>query len=339
MLIDICLKCAKLCLPVAILDVYDHGHPQVLWKEHALLFMEEARARSLVDSLSSLAEQQSNEEAKKSIAEGIYKRRALTHLQSIKNRTAEQDEELPKLVAEVKDLDIGSWSSTANDLMNTMNSSISPRDLFGHLSHDTVVIEASFNISGCAIMAITTRGIEAFETNTIRDVNIRKWAMKLMQIMRELTGVRGSRDEERKSRVEELSRRISDVLLKPFEAIIQEKNHIIFSLSQPLTAFPVSALIYKGKPLILHAAVSQAPSLTALYHLSKRRPESALPSISVFTKAVPDEQADVSGNVRVTKEPFLPMAGIEAISISKMFSTWVRIIIPFSRTSSLISEI
>lgn len=320
-LVIICLQCAKLALPLLILDAYDHGHPQVSWEEHALLFMEEGRARSLIDSLVASAQQQSDEEGKRRMSESIYKRRALTHLRSIHKRTEEQDKELDELVKEVERLDIGTWSSSANDLMDTMNSTVLPRDLYGHLNDNTVVIEASFNRSGCILMAITNKGIQAYETNTIRDVDIRKWAMELMQIMRDMSGLREPEEEDRKTRMEKLSAQISDVLLTPFASIIREKSHIIFSLLRPLTAFPVSALVFDGKPLILHAAVSQAPSLTALYHLSKRRAASAVPTVSVFTKALAGDQP--SADDRATKETSLPMAGIEAISISNMFSTWV----------------
>jgi hypothetical protein len=320
-LVIICLQCAKLALPLSILHAYDHGHPQVSWEEHALLFMEEGRARSLIDSLIASAQQQSDEEGKRRMSESIYKRRALTHLRSIHKRTEDQDKELDELTKEVERLDVGTWSSSANDLMDTMNSTVLPHDLYSHLNDDTVVIEASFARSGCILMAITNRGIQGYETKTIRDVDIRKWAMELMQIMRDMSGLREPEEEDRKARMEKLSVQISDVLLTPFATIIREKSHIIFSLSQPLTAFPVSALVFDGKPLVLHAAVSQAPSLTALYHLSKRRAASAVPTVSVFTKALSGDQS--LGDDRATKETFLPMAGVEAISISNMFSTWV----------------
>lgn len=320
-LVIICLQCANLALPLSILDSYDHGHPQVSWEEHALLFMEEARARSLIDSLLASAQQQSDKEGRRRMSESIYKRRAMTHLQSIHKRTEDQDKELDELTKEVESLDVGAWSSSANDLMNTMNSTVLPRDLYGHLNDDAVVIQATFNISGCILIAITNQGIQAYETNAIRDIDIRKWAMELMQIMRDMSGLREPEEEDRKTRIEKLSGQISDSLLTPFAAIIREKSHIIFSLSQPLTAFPVSALVFDGKPLVLHAAVSQTPSLTALYHLSKRRAASAVPTVSVFTKALSGDQ--LSASDRATKETFLPMAGVEAISISNMFSTWV----------------
>lgn len=320
-LVNICLQCAQLELPLSILDDYDHGHPRVSWEEHGLLFMEEARARSLIDSLVASAQQQSDDEAKRRMSESIYKRRALTHLQAIHRRTEDQDKELDELAKEVERLDIGNWSSSASDLMDTMNSTVLPRDLYGHLKEDTVVIEASFNRSGCIMMAITNQGIQDYEINAIRDVDMRKWAMELMQTMRDMSGLREPEEESRKTRMEQLSVKISDILLTPFAAVIREKRHIVFSLSQPLTAFPVSALMFNGKPLVLHAAVSQTPSLTALYHLSKRRAASAVPTVSVFTKALAGDQT-TSGD-RDTKETFLPMAGIEAISISNMFSTWV----------------
>lgn len=74
-LAKICLRCDEADLPLALLAACDHGHPrEASWREHALLFLEEARARSVLDSLQST--RRVSDEGKK-ISEVIYRRRAL----------------------------------------------------------------------------------------------------------------------------------------------------------------------------------------------------------------------------------------------------------------------
>jgi CHAT domain-containing protein len=145
--------------------------------------------------------------------------------------------------------------------------------------------------------------------------------MEMMQIMRTMAGTKDHDEKDRKARVEALSSQISNVLLAPFAEIIRRKRHIIFSVSEPLSAFPFSMLDFDGRPLITHAAVSQTPSLKVLYHLSQRSSQSTAPTVSVFTKAL--SQDSYPADTRNTKEVALPMAGIEAVNISNMFSTWV----------------
>ncbi|KAL1964374.1 hypothetical protein VTN77DRAFT_7059 [Rasamsonia byssochlamydoides] len=319
-LAQICLRCAEIGLPMAVLSAYDHGHPtEASWEEHALLFLEEGRARAIVDSLRSSTASEPVEESRK-LSESIYKRRAMTHLRSLSSRTPKQEEELTQLEAEMEGLELSGWSSSANALIKTVNSSISPRSLYQHIKKDAIVIDASFSRLGCLIFGVTNRGIERYHQSSIRDVDIRRQVMEFMQIMRSMTGLQGDAEQRRKDRLDVLSRQISAVLLGPFADIIRTKSHVIFSVSQPLTAFPFSALIFDEKPLLLHAALSQTPSLTVLYHLSQRQAASATPTVSVFTKGA-KSQAE-SSHSRNTRETYLAMAGIEAVNIAHMFSTW-----------------
>jgi CHAT domain-containing protein/tetratricopeptide (TPR) repeat protein len=318
-LAQLCLLCAEAGLPLDILLGYDHGHPEVSWEEHALLFLEEGRARALLDSL----QQSTASEETRSVSENIYKRRALTHLRSLSKRTWKQEEELAQLEAAMEGIELGSWSSSANALMKTVNSSVSPQTLFEHIKEDAIVIEATFSRQGCLIFGVTNKGIEGYHKSSIRDVDIRRPVMEFMNIMRSMTGDKSEAEQQRKDRLDILSRQISDVLLTPFANVIRRKKHVIFSVSHPLTAFPFSALPFNEKPLFLHAAVSQSPSLTVLYHLSRRQAASSTPTVSVFTKSGrSDSEVEGVQSRNVPEEPYLAMAGIEAVNIAHMFSTW-----------------
>ncbi|KAJ6033119.1 hypothetical protein N7444_010890 [Penicillium canescens] len=141
--------------------------------------------------------------------------------------------------------------------------------------------------------------------------------MRIMQIMKEMTGYHS---QARKEHLASLSQAISAELLDPFTQTISIKKHIIISISDPLTAFPFSTLQFKHKPLIYHAAISQVPSLTVLYHLSqhKHRQNDTL-TVSVFAKSPTEE---LPNQTRANEESNLHMACIEAINIARTFQTW-----------------
>jgi CHAT domain-containing protein len=169
------------------------------------------------------------------------------------------------------------------------------------------------------VFAVTREGIQQLHQGSTRNVDIRRPVMKIMQIMKEMTGYHGEEEQARKKQINILSRSISAELLDPFTETIKSKTHIIFSVSDPLTAFPFSVLQFNNEPLIKHAAISQAPSLTILHYLSQRKAPQGTPKVSVFAKSPTKES---SNTIRSNKEANLHMAGIEAINIARLFSTW-----------------
>jgi CHAT domain-containing protein len=104
---------------------------------------------------------------------------------------------------------------------------------------------------------------------------------------------------------------LDSVLVKPLANCIAKRRHVIFVLSGILTRIPVSALRYDGEYLILKREVSQVPSLRALHSLQSRRSLKLgehKPTISVIAR--PGGPTD----------RWLPMAGIEASLIGKLFN-------------------
>jgi CHAT domain-containing protein len=103
---------------------------------------------------------------------------------------------------------------------------------------------------------------------------------------------------------------LDNVLVKPLANCIAKRRHVIFVLSGILTRIPVSALRYDGDYLILKRQVSQVPSLRALHSLQSRRSlklSQHKPIISVIARP---------GG---PKDRWLPMAGIEASLIGRLF--------------------
>ncbi|RAL12125.1 CHAT domain-containing protein [Aspergillus homomorphus CBS 101889] len=318
-----CLDCEEAGVPLAVLAQYEHGHPEnISWKEHALLFLEESRARAVLDSLhvkGSLEEKSGRKNTL--LSEAMYKQRAFRMLLALDHLSPEQEKEISQLRKEIRELESSGLSSTAIRFIAATNSIVEPLSLFQTVDEDTVVIEATFGIQGFLAFAVTRDGIQKAHYGAARAVDLQMPAMRFMQVIREMTGYIGEEEEKRKRVLHELSAEISAVLLAPFSSTIRHKSHIIFSVSDPFTAFPFAALFFDGRPLVAHASVSQIPSLTVLHHVSQRQSALRLPTptVSVFAKS---PVGPSTAETRAADEVNLHMAGIEAVNIARMFSTW-----------------
>jgi CHAT domain-containing protein len=229
---------------------------------------------------------------------------------------------MSQLELDIKELEDADDLSPATTFIEAVNSSVDPQLLYQCIDEDAVVIEATFGPRGSIAFALTREGIQQVHYGPTRTVDMRRPVMQIMQILREMTGYHSEEEEARKKHLTFLSQPISAELLDPFTQTINTKKHIIFSISDPLTAFPFSILPFKTKPLIHHAAISQTPSLTVLYHLTQRKPHqtnTSQPKVSVFAKA-PTEQN--LSETRANRESNLHMAGIEAVNIARTFQTW-----------------
>ncbi|KAJ5536588.1 hypothetical protein N7513_009774 [Penicillium frequentans] len=319
----ICLAAASSPLPLSVLSGYEIHHLEGMsWKDHALLFVEMSRARAVLESLQTQSTQDvglSGGPKAANLSEAVHKRRLLRSLLSLKMLTPDQEKEVAQLQGEIKVLEEDGTLSSATTFIETVNSTIEPRLLYQSIDRDTVVIEATFGNRGLLAFAVTNHGIQNTFQSSTRYVDIRNPVMRAMQIMREMNGYVCEEEEKNKRALNELCNEISEVLLVPFADIIRIKSHVIFSVSDPLTAFPFSVLPFDNKPLVMQAVVSQVPSLTVLYYLSQRKSASASPTVSVLAKAPTDEP---SGTTRGSEEVNLHMAGIEAINIARLFATW-----------------
>ena len=310
----ICLSCNDSNEPISWINKYDHGHFEgISWVEHALLFVEMSRARAVLESL------QTQPEESGPLSEAVHKRRLARSLLSLRSLTPEQEKEVSQLQEDIKVLEEDGALSSATTFIETANSTIEPQLLYQSIDENAVVIEATFGPHGFVSFAITRDGIQRSQKGYFRSVDMRRPVMKAMKIMREMTGYLNEEEEGRKRELNDLSRDISAVLLEPFADTIRTKSHVIFSVSDPLTAFPFSILLFDEKPLIMYAAVSQVPSLTVLHYLSQRKSASEAPTVSVLAKSPTEEPSTAT---RGNKEVNLHMAGIEAVNIARMFSTW-----------------
>ncbi|KAJ5894517.1 hypothetical protein N7495_006208 [Penicillium taxi] len=321
----ICLTYADSDAPLGLIQKYEHGHfEEASWAEHALLFVEMNRARTVLDSLSLQPDAAQAADIPgipkiASLSEAVQKRRLLRSLMALRSMTPEQKLEASQLQADIEALEEDGTLSSAATFIDSVNSAIDPKKLYQSIDSNTVVIETTFGSRGMIAFAVTRNGIQRAYQESTRLVDMRRNVMLAMQVMREMSGTLGEEEENRKKALYTLTQTISDVLLVPFAEIIRAKSHIIFSLSDPLTAFPFSILPFDDKPLIMHAAISQVPSLTILYHLSRREMKSEAPTVSVLAKSPIVASEDVA---RAQSEVNLHMAGIEAVNIARLFATW-----------------
>lgn len=175
--------------------------------------------------------------------------------------------------------------------------------------------------------AITSKGIQAVSQGTVRDNDMRRWAMESMQILISISDEPAGSDKLQKLRsdLNDYCSKIAEVLINPFAYIVRQKRHIIFSVTQPLNAFSFSLLPFNNQPLIHHAAVSQTPSLTVLYHLMQRvsTPLMGLPCREIpRLGSIPDPQYGQSHRFRglPKRTGFMPQQ-VVAFLVSRMSSS------------------
>ncbi|KAF4189667.1 hypothetical protein CNMCM7927_007351 [Aspergillus lentulus] len=314
-----CLKCTDARVPLHTLQRLDHGHPgDVSWEEHALLFLEESRARAVLEALKTqFAHNQDKHNSSAPLLELMHKRRLLRTLLALRHRTPEQEQEIGELRIQISHMEASEVCTTASSFIDMANSIAAPKLLYQSINQDAVVIEATFGYQGVVAFAVTSDGIQNIYQDRTRSVDIRKPVMQMMRVLTEMTGYLGDEEEQRKKMFNEYAQQISRHLVEPFKKTIRQKKHVIFSTSDPLTAFPFSALLLEGQPLMTRFAVSQVPSLAVLHHVSQRQSRSAAPTVSVFARS-----PSAFSTTRDRQEANLHLAGIEAVNIAKTFSTW-----------------
>ena len=329
----LCILAHKRSLPLGVLGAFpDNEHKHATsWKEHALLFLEQGRARTLLD----VFETQVNENrthSGRSISSKDHLHRRRRELGALMQRSNEKKAELQALEEQLKD-DDGELLNLHAWVPPMLHASINLKDLYRAIEDDGLVVETIFTTCGFSLFGITAHGIEFCQQYKQEAVERNRLTMEVMKHMknykppeevlfqemqmklcRQETKMELSSQGAEKELNDSLQA-ISDMLLLPLADLIRKKKHLIFALSGRLVSFPFAALPFDGKPLILQKSVSITPSLSLLFHLSQGAAKSRKrPSVSTIAKRM--------GKTRMTEsmpEPLLPMSGIEAVSIAKTF--------------------
>jgi CHAT domain-containing protein len=313
----LCLRAGDLGVPLAVLDAYSHNHPHAKsWREHALLFLEQAKARNLLEALMAPPLDTTDPNAR---AIRARKRRLRMALLALNERTPAQEAELAILEANLKDYE--DELDLFNAVLPTTSSTINDEGLYGVIGEDEIVIEVDFSKHGSTLFGITSNGIEFAQQRRKLHLEIRRPVLRALKHIADYPNS-DSNYKTSKARVdlEVFLKEISDELILPLAHLIRRKSHVIFVASQPLTAFPFSALLIDDEPLFLHAAVSQVPSLGTLLHLWKSR---QTPDCTTERFDSPVSVCTIAKAVRLGgREKLLFLAAIEAMIIARTFNTW-----------------
>ena len=279
------------------------------WTEQGLAFLEQGRARTLLDLM--IAEEEVDEEVLKKWASTNYISRLVRELKSLPESDT-KIELVNKLKHEFKDeynfelkedlkrieKELERGSLTVASMLPLTQYLPIVSDLFKCIPPDAAVIEVTMGRQGLILACITRWGVEAFQQRTMTDLQMRKLVMRFLKGMRDADNL-APRDES-----VDIARTISDEIVRPVAHLIRETKHIIFVPSHSLHAFPFSALLLDDKPLFLQKAVSVVPSLSTLHYLvRKEQQQSQLLKVSVV--------ANPAAKIRVS--------GIEAITIAQLF--------------------
>lgn len=157
----------------------------------------------------------------------------MIHLQSLRQRNPAQQKELERL-----QLETGPERNHIDARpLHGAEQLVDPRELSCHLREEDVVIEASFDVGGCILFAITSKGIEASYQSLIRGVDMRRWAMEVMRLLQPTPGASADELQKHRSDLDDYCSKIAEVIISPFASIVRRKHHIIFSAGQPLRHF------------------------------------------------------------------------------------------------------
>ncbi|MCJ1358739.1 MAG: hypothetical protein MMC33_008739 [Icmadophila ericetorum] len=282
----LCLRANDLGVPLAIIEAYPHSHPHAkTWQEHAFLFLEQARARGLLEALM---------KRRLRMALLIDKPDPVKE----KARVAELTAEIAAIEAELQDYE------DEFDAVDLLSSSTHSTVDYEAISEDEIIIQVDMSRRGFILFAITSLGIEYAEHKDNWDYKLR---LPVFDLMKSLGRYR--QEKTMKENLNALLGKISDEIILPVQHLIREKKHVIFVASAPLTAFPFSALLLDNEPLFLKVAVSQAPSLSTLLYLWKSKNPEPLNSAAIerLTRPV---------------SPLLITSAIEAMIIARTFNSW-----------------
>lgn len=341
----LCLRAGDLGVPLAVLDAYPHNHPHSKsWQEHALLFLEQGKARNLLEALMApppdtmepderairarkrrlrmallaLNERNPNREVDQATNERNLKQQAQL---AMNERSLKQEEELATLEEELKDYE--DEIDLSNTVLPTTGSTINNEGLYRPIGEDEIVIEADFSKHGSMLFGITSNGIEFAQQRRKLHLEMRR---PVLRALKHIVDYRNPDPNCKTSKLrvdlEVFLKEISDELILPLAHLIRRKNHVIFVASHPLTAFPFSTLLIDDEPLFLRIAVSQAPSLGTLLQLWKSR---QTPNSTIETFDSPVSVCTIAKSIRqggVNYEKPLFLAAIEAMFIARTFNTW-----------------
>ena len=266
----------------------------------ALCYLEVGRSKYLWRS--------NTDQRRHSQLEDLYKLQLWEELKSRSQRTQKEAIEFRELEATIGDLEsqvLSRATQWAQDRDTAKLIAFECEQLYRAIPEDAIVIYTGLSEDGLMIFAVDFTGIIVGRLN--ESATPKRLKPLILLYIDEISDIDSKTDSLR-----QVSRLLSSlVILEPIERCIAARNHVIFIPSGDLARIPFGALLFKDDFLAIQKQVSQVPSLTALCEIRSRGPTEG------NTKTLNNVIAR-PGNPR---DGWLPMAGIEAISVASLFGT------------------
>ncbi|KAH6869132.1 CHAT domain-containing protein [Thelonectria olida] len=292
--------------------------PGPTWKDQALLFLEQGRARALLDLL--IMEKKVTRETLQEWSDESYQIRLLS--ESLASLGDERDKaaadvakrlgvEKTKLSAIQAKLETQSKGMAS--MLSESGFSSDAEGLYCCIPQDAAVAYITLSREGLLLLGVTCSGIEIVHQGDSTDLEIQKTVLACLKLL----GA-PKRQDERPAAAEwmALLEPISAIIVEPLAPLIRRKNHIIFAPSHSFNKFPFSALLFDGKPLFLRTAISLIPSLCSLQRLVDKQTTSNEIAATVIVK--PGVRDGSAGG-----RP-LPFAGIGGVNLGQVFNSTTR---------------
>lgn len=304
-----CLSNRNQIEPEIAVDPSHWSLPATNWNDQALLFLEQGRARTLLDVITAGRDP----DRIKSLMEETYERRE-RGIQALSKDDLVREEVDWNASLEGIEKSVRDDQSMIADILNSSAPGKDPNTLFESIPDDTFVLHISLSRQGFFLLCLNNKGVQEVYCGSESDIEIRKLVFRYLKLIKSCSGpsaALGSRysptvaDDIRK-----LTARISGYFISPTSEIenliIQHKN-IIFVPSHSLQRFPCSAFLLRGKSIFLQKVIYQVPSLSALVHLQGKRKGQGDLKASILTSSKPAGRS-------------VPLTGVQSLAIARAFS-------------------
>ncbi|KAH7009342.1 CHAT domain-containing protein [Microdochium trichocladiopsis] len=234
------------------------------WVDEALLFLEQGRARVLLDMLTP-------EGVSEDFLEWTYQmRQAELVPEPAQVASHGEDEDAETYLSKLSsDLQMEAESVDRAIILQEFHTPHFRTDLatrYSAISDGTVVVHINPSRQGTLILYITHDGIELAHSSLLTDQQMERQVLGYLKPFKHVATL----GLPPKQTCNDLLQGLSREIVTPGNDIIARKAHVIFVPTLSLNRFPFSALLFKDRPLFLEKAVSMVPSLSVLQRLMER---------------------------------------------------------------------
>jgi CHAT domain-containing protein len=241
------------------------------WTDEALLFLEQGRARALLDLLTP-------EGMSEDFLEWSYRLRREELEMRARKPTDEGggDGDLAAYLARLRSGLGGKIESPSRAMilarLHRPHFAADARSLYESIPDDAMVVHMNPSRDGVLVLYISRKGVELTRPSGFTDQRMERHVLRYLKLFKKVD----IHELPSKAECQALLEELSDEIIRPARHLIDGKSHLIFVPSQSLNKFPFSALLLDGEPLFLQKDVSVVPSLSVLQHLvhtARNRPQ------------------------------------------------------------------